>query len=216
MLTGFGPETMDFLWGIRMNNERGWFEAHKQDYVRHLYEPMKALGAEIYEAFRDIPGLELKVSRIYRDARLHPPTPYKESLWICIRRSVEYWGQNPALYFEIRPEGASYGFLLWQPKPSAMDAFRTALTREPDRFPKLLQAAQTESGLNLTAECYKRPKPAPSPELEPFFAWKSCLSATRAVAPGPALFTPDLGRQVRVALRPWLPVCDYFYAITNP
>ena len=25
----FHPETMDFLWGIRMNNERSWFLAHK-------------------------------------------------------------------------------------------------------------------------------------------------------------------------------------------
>ncbi len=25
MFHGFSPETMDFLWGIRMNNERDWF-----------------------------------------------------------------------------------------------------------------------------------------------------------------------------------------------
>ena len=29
--TGFAPETFDFLWGIRMNNNRDWFEAHKDD-----------------------------------------------------------------------------------------------------------------------------------------------------------------------------------------
>ena len=25
MFTGFTPETIDFLWGIRMNNNRDWF-----------------------------------------------------------------------------------------------------------------------------------------------------------------------------------------------
>ena len=45
MFTGFSPETVDFLWGIRMNNNRDWFLAHKKQYVDSLYEPMKALGA---------------------------------------------------------------------------------------------------------------------------------------------------------------------------
>ena len=28
MFEGFYPETIDFLWGIRMNNNRDWFTAH--------------------------------------------------------------------------------------------------------------------------------------------------------------------------------------------
>ena len=66
MFRGFSPETMDFLWGIRMNNERSWFLAHKNDYMQYLYEPMKALGEAIFWPFQEVPGLELKVSRIYR------------------------------------------------------------------------------------------------------------------------------------------------------
>ena len=30
MFTGFTDETVDFMWGIRFNNERTWFEAHKE------------------------------------------------------------------------------------------------------------------------------------------------------------------------------------------
>ena len=44
MFQGFTPETFDFLWGIRMNNNREWFLPHKQQYIDALYEPMKALG----------------------------------------------------------------------------------------------------------------------------------------------------------------------------
>ena len=71
MFTGFTPETFDFLWGIRMNNNRDWFTEHKSQYVSTLYEPMKALGAELFTPLQDTPGNILKVSRIYRDARLH-------------------------------------------------------------------------------------------------------------------------------------------------
>ena len=33
MFTGFSDETVDFLWGICFNNERAWFEAHKETYL---------------------------------------------------------------------------------------------------------------------------------------------------------------------------------------
>ena len=66
MFTGFTPETIDFLWGIRMNNNREWFTANKKQYTDNLYHPMKELGQELFEPFLDRPGNLLKVSRIYR------------------------------------------------------------------------------------------------------------------------------------------------------
>ena len=124
MFTGFTPETVDFLWGIRMNNNRDWFLQHKKQYTDTLYEPMKALGQAVFQPFLEKPGNILKVSRIYRDARLHPPTPYKESLWLCIRQEVQWWAEYPCLYFEITPEGASYGFFYWKPPTSVLETFR--------------------------------------------------------------------------------------------
>ena len=70
MFLGYSPETVDFLWGIRMNNNREWFLEHKKDYVKYLYEPTKALGKELFEPFVEKSGDLLKVSRIYRDARI--------------------------------------------------------------------------------------------------------------------------------------------------
>ena len=43
MFEGFSPETVDFLWGIRMNNNREWFMENKKNYTQYLYEPMKEL-----------------------------------------------------------------------------------------------------------------------------------------------------------------------------
>ena len=116
MLEGVCPESIDFLWGIRMNNNRDWFLEHKKQYVDTLYTPMKALGQQLFEPFLEKPGSILKVSRIYRDARLHHPLPYKESLWCCIRQDVDWWAENPCLFFEIRTEGVSFGFTLWTTK----------------------------------------------------------------------------------------------------
>ena len=49
MFTGFTDETVDFMWGIRFNNERAWFEAHKEIYLTHFYQPMRELGDELYD-----------------------------------------------------------------------------------------------------------------------------------------------------------------------
>ncbi len=215
MFEGFSPETFDFLWGIRLNNEKTWFETHKADYIRYLYAPMKALGQEVFSAFTDAPAMELKVSRIYRDARLHPPVPYKESLWICIRHRVLEWSRHPALYFEISPEGASYGFILWQPTPVAMEEFRKDLMARPGHFPALQEKAERESGLNLTAQCYKRPKPCDDPAIADYFSWKGNISAGATLEPGAELFSAELVKRLQSALHPWLPVCDHFYTFTE-
>ena len=210
MFQGFTPETVDFLWGIRMNNNREWFQEHKQDYVNHLYEPMKALGKELFQPFVEKPGNLLKVSRIYRDARKHHPLPYKEGLWICIRRDVEWWAENPCLYFEIFPEGISYGFCLWRPKVSTMADFRKKIAEQPKEFLKLIKKTEKETGLPITAECYKRPKEAPSKELEPYYAWKTGIGCIVQEEFSESTFGTELAERVGTFLQKLIPIYEYF------
>ena len=214
MFTGFTPETMDFLWGIRMNNNRDWFTQHKGDYVRTLYEPMKELGQAVFQPFLERPGNLLKVSRIYRDARMHPPTPYKESLWLCIRRDVDWWAENPCLYFELNPEGANYGFFYWKPRTSMLEDFRRNISAKPDDFLKLISDTEAAVGQPVTAECYKRPKPTDNPALIPYFAWKGQIGCTREIAPGDRLFGSQLEDEVSGFFEALTPLYEYFNQYT--
>ena len=210
MFTGFTPETVDFLWGIRMNNNRDWFLEHKKQYTDTLYEPMKALGQAVFQPFLDKPGNILKVSRIYRDARLHPPTPYKESLWLCIRQEVDWWAENPCLYFEITPEGASYGFFYWKPRTAVLETFRQQISAKPDEFLKLIRDTEAATGVNVTAQCYKRPKTPENPALAPYFTWKGEIGCTRSIEPGDALFGPQLEGEVKDFFEKLTPLYEYF------
>ena len=214
MFTGFSPETIDFLWGIRMNNNRDWFLEHKKQYVDTLYQPMKELGAQLFEPFLQRQGDILKVSRIYRDARLHHPDPYKESIWASIRRDGEWWAENPTLFFEIRPDGVNYGFSLWHPKVAAMEAFRNRITAKPEEFLQMLHGVQDAVGMEVTAQCYKRPKEAPTPELQPYFAWKTDIDLIVHEDVGDAIFGPELGSRVGAFLQKLIPLYDYFNLIT--
>ena len=209
MFQGFSPETIDFLWGIRMNNNKEWFTEHKKDYVNHLYEPMKALGKDLFRPFLEKPGNLLKVSRIYRDARMHHDTPYKESLWICIRRDVEWWAENPCLFFEICPEGVSYGLIWWHPKPSAMESFRKGIAENPKPFLDLIKKTEKATGLPVFAEQYKRPKAAPTEELAPYYGWKGKIACVVDEPITEAVFGPDLGARAEAFLTKLIPLYEY-------
>ena len=210
MFNGFTPETVDFLWGIRMNNNREWFTEHKKDYVNYLYEPMKALGKDLFQPFLEKPGNILKVSRIYRDARLHYPVPYQESLWICIRQDVEWWAENPCLYFDICPEGVTYGFCLWKPRVSTMNDIRNEWLNRPEEFLELIAQTEKVTGVPITADLYKKPKPCDNPDLEPYFAWRGNISCIREVPVSPEMFGPELGQQALDFFEKLIPLYDYF------
>ena len=210
MFMGYSPETVDFLWGIRMNNNREWFLEHKKDYVKYLYEPTKAMGAALFEPFIEKSGELLKVSRIYRDARMHHPVPYKESLWICIRQDVEWWAENPCLYFEINPEGVDYGFFFYHPRPAVMKEFRRRISAKPDEFYTMIRQTEKATGMTICAEEYKRPEACENPELERFFRWKSKIGCTVHEDFSEATFGPELADRVREFLVKLTPVYDYF------
>ena len=210
MFQGFTPETFDFLWGIRMNNNREWFLEHKQQYVQALYEPMKVLGKALFEPFLDVPGNVLKVSRIYRDARMHHPDPYKESLWICIRQDVEWWAENPCLFFEICPEGVSYGFVWWHPRTATLEDLRKYISAKPDTFLRLMKDTEKATGIPVTADLYKRPKVTEDSRLAPYFVWKGNISCVREEAPSEDLFTPALYQRVAEFFSALRPLYDYF------
>ena len=210
MFGGYSPETVDFLWGIRMNNNREWFLANKPNYVKYLYEPTKELGAELFGPFLDKPGCLLKVSRIYRDARLHHPLPYKESLWICIRQDVQWWAENCCLYFEINPEGVDYGFFFWKPRPAMMKEFRKHIAAEPGKFLDMIQAVESATGMQIGAGEYKHPEKCEDPRLERFYLWKDKIDCSVHEDFSEATFGPELAARVGDLFQKLIPLYDFF------
>lgn len=209
MFEGFSPEAVDFLWGIRLNNNREWFEANKKSYQKYLYEPMKKLGQYLYEPFLDQPGTLMRVSRIYKDARMHPVVPYKESLWICIRQDVEWWGEHPCQYLEINPDGIHYGMFFWQPKVAKMEEFRQEIARDPESFLQLIQQTEQATGVAVTAQEYKRQKPCPEERLQRFYQWRGQIQCIRQEPFGPEVFSPELADRARDFITALTPLTQY-------
>ena len=84
MFQGFTPEAVEFLWGIKFNNNREWFLPRKEQFLALVDRPMRELGSELFDAIAAAypkQSLKLHVCRIYRDARrLFGRGPYKDHL----------------------------------------------------------------------------------------------------------------------------------------
>ena len=212
MFEGFTPETIDFLWGIRMNNNRDWFLEHKKQYVDTLYTPMKDLGQLLFEPFLEKPGSILKVSRIYRDARrLHGRGPYKDHLWFVLRPMATA-AAEPGFYFEAAPEHYSYGMSSWNTTPQTMAKLRARIDRDPEPLKQLARRLEKHGEFALEGQMYKRPKGDPGTLLYPWYNRRQ-ITLTSDHNCDELYFSPELAEQVVNGFAFLVPYYDYMCSV---
>ena len=216
MFQGFTQGAVDFLWGIRFNNERSWFLAHKEEYRTLVEQPMRELGDQVHQAMEELYpelGLNLHVSRIYRDARrLYGRGPYKDHLWWSIGRPAENQAGESVFWFELEPEGYSYGLGFWMAPPVTMAKFRARLDRQPKPFEKLARAFVRQDTFVLEGEDYKRPLAAPSKLLAPWYQ-KKTFALTHAAPHEALLWSPQLADVLYQGFEQLLPIYRYLLEV---
>lgn len=218
MFNGFTDKTVEFMWGIRFNNEKAWFEANKETYLSEFYGPMRELGEELFAWFTeqrpDLP-LRSRISRIYRDARrLHGRGPYKESLWISVEAPAEsVWTSQPTFWFELMPESWTYGLGYYSATPATMRKLRARMERDPKTMETLTRKLNRQKEFALEGERYKKPKDgAPSRLLEPWYAIKG-FSLIHTEKLSETLFSRELVTQLKAGYKFLLPYYDYFVTL---
>ena len=216
MFTGFTDATVDFMWGIRFNNERPWFEAHKEIYQKEFYNPMKELGGEIYEFLsekRPDDPMVCKVTRIYRDARrLHGRGPYKDHLWFCVERPAEDWTTRPTFWFELGPDYYSFGLGFWSPAAAMMETYRQEIDRHPQELARLVRQFGKQSVFTLEGPEYARSKGEVDALLRPWYQKKS-LSLRWEGPLDERIFSPALAEDIIEGFRTLVPFYHYFNKI---
>lgn len=199
MFQGYTQGAVDFLWNLRFNNEREWFTAHKEEFLEQVDRPTRALAAQLTEemtqAYPKL-GLELKVSRIYRDARrLFGRGPYKDHLWFSLRKPGEHDGAIPCFWFEVAPDHYGYGMGCWDMSPATMAKLRARIDRDPKPVEKLARAVEKRGEFRLEGQEYKRPKGNPGPLLYPWYNRRQIGFTCERSCDGP-FFGPELAGQV--------------------
>lgn len=203
MFQGFSQGAVDFLWGVRFNNERSWFEAHKQEYLDLVIAPLQELGRQVHAAMTAAypkEQLNLHVSRIYRDARrLHGRGPYKDHLWFTIRPEQEGWTHVPAFYFEIAPEYHSLGMGYYGARARHHGQVPLPHRPGPGPYGEAGPPAQPAAPIRAGGRDVQTPQRGPGPLLFPWYNRKNIALTWDRNCEG-SLFTPSwLGRRRRAS-----------------
>jgi uncharacterized protein (TIGR02453 family) len=138
---GFPKEGLAFLRKLKKNNNRPWFQRHKQEYEELVRFPMQCLIAELGQAMAgEAPELSFdprkSIFRIYRDVRFSKnKAPYKTN----IAASFDLRGltgplENPGLYLHIAPGEVFVGGGLYMPASPQLKRLRSAMVTEPEEF----------------------------------------------------------------------------------
>lgn len=158
---GFSKETFEFLFEITFNNNVEWFSENRKRYEKFVRDPMRALAAELMPTALRIdpnfnPKVNSSVSRIRRDTRFtYDKSPFRNHMWIGFRYPNTRISEGCTLYFEITPNGYSYGMGFYSTSTAFMAAYRKRLLADPAGFLELAKPLE-KRGFKVSGEPYKR------------------------------------------------------------
>lgn len=214
------PEFFTFLVENRLHDSKAWFEAHREDYNRLVLEPLRQLVGEMAPVMLTIdprlvvqPAVGKTISRIFRDTRFsRDKSAFREHMWISFNRGKpERYQPVPELYFDLGPEGYSYGCGWYAPGARLMAALRQLLLEGDKTAKAAVQAVAGQDRFRLEGEEYKRPKHPGAPgELRPWVNRKELYLSCRGSDPD-FLYAPELGKRVAEQLAALKPVYQLFW-----
>ena len=163
---GFPKQATAFLKGLKKNNDKAWFDAHRGDYDNHLMDPVKrfveAIGPQLAKFAPGIhaePKVTGSIMRINRDTRFSKDkTPYKTYLGLWFWQGQGKSRECPGFYFGLSGDELTLGGGMHMFGPQQLAAYREALI-DPKKGPevrKAIKAVEKVKGLTLHGEHYKK------------------------------------------------------------
>jgi uncharacterized protein (TIGR02453 family) len=162
---GFADKDAKFFRLLAKNQNRDWFQAHKDEFEEGWQKPMKELLEAVRErvdgAFKHTDLDEPKLFRIYRDVRFSKDkSPYKTHVGgvIPTKRGGKITEVPMALYFHVgqpRSFGASGHYMM---DPQALGGFRKAVADDKrGRELEKILAGLKKKGYSIDShDTYKR------------------------------------------------------------
>lgn len=140
MAPHFTAKSLSFLRALKRNNRREWFAARKDDYDRHVRQPMVEVIEQLAGDFRRF-APELEVSpkkclfRPYRDTRFSDDKrPLKTHAAAAFRWRGFARGEGASLYFEVAPAWVWVGGGFYAPQTSHLVRIRQHIS---DTYPAI-------------------------------------------------------------------------------
>lgn len=153
-------DTYDFLKAVAVNNNREWFNAHKDEYtmLRKAWEAdiarLMGLMAEWDSSLR---GLQVKdcAYRIYRDIRFsHDKSPYKTYFSAVLGKKGRKCTQA-GCYLHMEPGNSALYAGIWWPEADILARLRSEVDANIEEFKEILERPELASRFEFTGEKLK-------------------------------------------------------------
>jgi uncharacterized protein (TIGR02453 family) len=132
---GFSRETVSFFSQLRRNNNKEWFERHRDIYEAHVLEPAKAFVLAMGNRLKTIsphivaaPKVNKSLFRINRDTRfILDPSPYKTNLGIFFWEGSRSRMECSGFYFHVEPPKLLLGVGIYMFPDQLLQRYRQAV-----------------------------------------------------------------------------------------
>ncbi|MEA2324592.1 MAG: hypothetical protein QOD81_4442 [Solirubrobacteraceae bacterium] len=167
---GFPAEGLAFLAGLREDNSKAFFDAHRPAYEGALLAPARAfvvaladeLRTRVSPAIRAEPHVNGSILRINRDIRFNvDKRPYKTYLDMVVWAGEGHSRERPGFFVRLEPEGVtlSAGIHRFErpastriaPPSSTRRRARRSRTRSPAAPPAVASRSSPRTGCGLRA-----------------------------------------------------------------
>lgn len=143
MFSHFDPSIFDYLKKLEANNNKDWFNDHKQEYEDLVRTPTLNFITEMqswiklisphYEAIPKKMGGSMM--RVYRDVRFSKDkSPYKTNVGIQFRHEIGKDVHAPGFYIHIEPGKVFLGAGAWSPASQELKAIRDLMVAKPGPY----------------------------------------------------------------------------------
>lgn len=219
---GFSPDTLKFLEELQENNNKIWFEERRSEYEHLILEPLRKLVIDLAPLMNSIdpmieiePAVNKTISRIFRDTRFSKDKRvFRDHMWVTFKHPRKDWNDRPSWWFEIMPQGFSFGMGFYQASPKTTLAFRNKIDSDVSAFRELIDFFPGNPKFRLKGDMYIKTfnyfLPA---EIKTWYQRKNMyLICKRPVED--ILFSSDLINYISKGFEQLIPLYNYWLEIS--
>ncbi len=219
----YPKESIPFLKSIQKNNNKEWFEAHKEEYTQYILEPSRAFVEEMGEhlqalvpTINAIPKINHSLFRIYRDTRFSKDkTPIKSKIGVIFWQGKHIRMQSSCFYLHFSPKELLVASGIRTFDPDLLAAYRDYIKVDQHReeLHAILERLK-EQGYVIEEPYYKRlPRGFDKAMSHAYLARMKSVAVyytTKASTISCKQFIPELYRHYEQ----FLPLQQWLYAMT--
>jgi uncharacterized protein (TIGR02453 family) len=162
----FSQASFDFLSKLDANNDRDWFNRHKQEYedavrtpaldfIAAMADDLAAISPHFLATPRKVGG---SLMRVHRDVRFgRDKRPFKTNVGIQFRHFLGKDVHAPGFYVHLEPKECFVGVGIWHPDAPALNRIRAAIVDNPRAWVNVSRGKNFARKFELAGDALTKP-----------------------------------------------------------